>query len=41
MKPKTQPIHWPKCATERAMLSVIANWHIAGILKDLRPQEAK
>lgn len=41
MKPKTQLIRWPKCATERAMLSVIANWHIAGILKDLRPQEAK
>jgi len=40
MKPKTQLIRWPKCATERAILSVIANWHIAGILKDLLPQDA-
>ncbi|MGO1541410.1 MAG: hypothetical protein ACTHXB_07245, partial [Luteimonas sp.] len=33
---ETQLIRWPKCATERAMLSVIANWHIAGALKQLR-----
>ena len=33
---ETQRIRWPKCATERAMLAVIANWHIAGVLKELR-----
>lgn len=36
MKTKTQLIRWPKCATERAMFSVIANWHIAGILNELK-----
>lgn len=33
---ETERIRWPACATERAMLAVIANWHIAGALKELR-----
>lgn len=33
---ETERIRWPKCATERAILCVIANWHFAGILKELR-----
>lgn len=33
---ETGRIRFPKCATERAILCVIANWHMAGILKELR-----
>lgn len=33
---ETERIRFPRCATERAMLVVIANWHFAGILKELR-----
>lgn len=29
-------IRWPRNATERAILAVIANWHIAGCLQELR-----
>lgn len=33
---ETTPIRWPRNVTERALLVVIANWHIAGCLKELR-----
>lgn len=33
---ETGRIRWPKDATERALIAVIANWHIAGCLKELR-----
>lgn len=33
---ETGRIRWPKDATERALIAVLANWHIAGCLKLLR-----
>jgi hypothetical protein len=35
MTRETQRIRWPRNATERAILAVIANWHIAGCIKEL------
>ncbi|MBB1060397.1 hypothetical protein [Marilutibacter spongiae] len=33
---ETARIRWPRNATERAIQAVIFNWHIAGILQELR-----
>lgn len=33
---ETAAVRWPRNATERAILAVIANWHIAGIRRELR-----
>lgn len=33
---ETGRIRWPRNATERALIAVLANWHIAGCLLELR-----
>lgn len=36
---ETERIRFPRCATELAIASVIALWHIAGVLKELRGEK--
>lgn len=36
---ETERIRFPKCATERAILAVIANWHFVGVLRELNTDE--
>lgn len=39
MKREARLIRFPTCPTERAILSVIANWHYAGFLQELRDEK--